>query len=404
LPDTGDGSWIVGAFYMQEDLDAENLFDQEGGKVLLQDYTQEMRNFAAYAQTEYKLRPGCEPIPCDFTFLGGLRYNWEDKDFDVSACKTITANCGKTLVGLEDNLWSGMSGEVSLSWHFYDDNALYLKYARGWKGGHFNAGATGRFDIITGVDPEIVDSFEAGIRSHWFNDRLMFNATAFYYDYQDLQVYQLEQTPAGFPLFQLVNANDALIYGVEIDLAASPLPGLDLTYNFAWVKSEYLDFTVKLPFTRQLPGPPPPEFVDFEREFDYSGNDLIASPRFAMTGSIAYEIPLPGNIGTRGLGFLTPRFSFSWKDDVFHDAGSGRGALLNFPKATFGQKAFWVLNGSLAWRSEDLPIEIEVLGWVRNFLDEHYKTQTFDLHRGFGIILEAYADPRTFGFTVTLSY
>jgi iron complex outermembrane receptor protein len=404
LAEIGDGSWIVGAFYIQEDLEATNFYDQEGGADLLQVYTQEMRNVAAYAQTEYELRPGCELVPCDFTFLGGLRYNWEYKDFDVSACKTIAANCGDALVGREDHLWTGMSGEVSLSWHFYEDNALYAKYARGWKGGHFNAGATGRFDIITGVDPEIVDSYEFGLRSHWFDDRLMLNLSGFYYDYQDLQVYQLEQTPAGFPLFQLVNADDALVYGIEIDLAAEPLPGLNVTFNGSWVESEYLDFTVQLPFVRQLPTPPgqPPKRIEFPKDFDYSGNDLMASPRFAMTGSIDYEIPLPGNIGSRGLGFLTPRFSFSWKDDVFHDASSGRGALLNFPEATFGQKAFWILNGSLTWRSEESGIE--VMGWVHNFLDEHYKTQSFDLSRGFGILLDAYADPRTFGVTVTLSY
>ena len=396
LAETGDGSWIVGAFYLQEDLDATNFFDQEGGADLIQEYTQEMRNFAAYAQTEYELRPGCEPVPCDFTFLGGLRYNWEYKDFDVSACKIITANCGDTLVGREDTLWTGMSGEVSLSWHFYEDNALYLKYARGWKGGHFNAGATGRFDIITGVDPEIVDSYELGLRSHWFDDRLMLNLSGFWYDYQDLQVYQLEQNPTGFPLFQLVNANDARVYGIELDLAASPLPGLDLTYNFGWVESEYLDFTVQIPFTELIPKPvPPPERIEFDKEFDYSGNDLIASPRFSMTGSVGYEIPIPG-------GSINPRFSFSWKDDIFHDAGSGRGALLNFPKGTFGQKAFWLLNGSLAWRSEES--RIEVIGWVHNCLDEHYKTQSFDLTRGLGIILDAYADPRTFGVTVTFSY
>ncbi len=43
-------------------------------------------------------------------------------------------------------------------------------------------------------------------------------------------------------------------------------------------------------------------------------------------------------------------------------------------------------------------------GWVHNFLDEHYKTQSFDLSRGLGIILDAYAEPRTYGITVTLAF
>ena len=151
-------------------------------------------------------------------------------------------------------------------------------------------------------------------------------------------------------------------------------------------------------------GPPGtrPQRIDFQKVFDYSGNDLIAAPEFAVTGSISYEIPLPGSIGTRGLGFLTPRFSFSWKDDIFHDASGGRGVQVNFPEGTFGQEAFWIYNASLGWKSENSGFE--VIGWVRNFLDERYTIQSFDLTRGFGIILDAYSDPRTYGLTVTLTY
>jgi hypothetical protein len=41
---------------------------------------------------------------------------------------------------------------------------------------------------------------------------------------------------------------------------------------------------------------------------------------------------------------------------------------------------------------------------VHNFLDEHYKSQSFDVTRAWGTILDAYADPRTYGLTVTLTY
>ncbi len=43
-------------------------------------------------------------------------------------------------------------------------------------------------------------------------------------------------------------------------------------------------------------------------------------------------------------------------------------------------------------------------GFVHNFMDEHYKTQSFDLSRNIGIILDAYADPRTYGITVNFSF
>jgi len=161
---------------------------------------------------------------------------------------------------------------------------------------------------------------------------------------------------------------------------------------------------VGLPFQRREKKPGGGFFpvINYRKVFDYSGNPLIASPRFSVTGSIDYKMLIPWRTFERGLGSLTPRFSFSWKDDVFFDAGSGRGALLNFPEATFGQKDFWIFNAAFSWLSESE--RIEVTGWVHNFLDEHYKTQNFDLSRGNRLILEAYADPRTYGVTATLSF
>jgi hypothetical protein len=179
---------------------------------------------------------------------------------------------------------------------------------------------------------------------------------------------------------------------------------MQITFNFAWVESEYDEFRTDLPFafTQERPtgGNFPPVII--RRPFDYSGNTLIASPEFSFTGSIDYEIPLPGQIGGRGIGTLTPRYSFSWKDDVFFDAGSGTGAYLNFPEATFGQEAFWIHNATLSWRSEDSLIEIT--GWVHNFMDEYYKTNSTDNSVGLNYLLHSWADPRTYGITATVSF
>jgi len=410
--DLGEGDWTLGAYYLQEDLDVRNFFAQGGAADLDQRYHQELRYYAGYVQAEYRLQPGCEPISCDFSLLGGVRYNVEYKSFETSvdeiAIRDRAGTSRDTLDGEDDDLWSGVSGELTLTWNFSDNSSLFAKYSRGWKGGHFNGGATSVFDIITGVDPEIVDSLEAGLRSYWFEDRFQLNLTAFQYDYQDLQVFIIEQTSLGFPIAKLVNAADALIFGVELDLNVEPTPGLRLSYNFAWVESEYKEFVVTFSDKIQIPKdcrtcpPPDPRFIIVTRQFDYTSNTLIASPRFSMTGFIEYDIPLPGEIAGLGLGTLTPRFSFSWKDALLFDPCGGRGNRCNFEKEFFGQKPFWVLNATFSWTSENEGVKLT--GWVRNFLDEHYKTQSFDLSRGLGVILDAFADPRTYGVTVTISF
>jgi outer membrane receptor protein involved in Fe transport len=429
----GGGDWILGVYYIQEDLDVVNYYDQETESDLDQRYIQEMWNFAGYGQMEYRLRPGCAPVSCDFTLLAGLRYNWEHKSFDTSVVNLPSKGQVRTALDGEDaTLWGGPSGEFSLAWDYSEDSNLYVKYSRGWKGGHFNGGAVSVFDIVTAVNPEIVDSYETGLRSNWFEDRLKLNLTAFYYDYQDLQVFILEQTELGYPIPKLANASDATVYGVELDLMSEPIDGLRLTLNAAWVESEYKEFVVtfsdKIRFTRNRPGPPPnPKFIIVPRKFDYSGNTLIASPTFSATASIEYDIPLPGQIAGRGLGTLTPRFSFNWKDEMIYDACGGRGNRCNFTteivegdgvrnghaidaetakvvgkKGYFGQEPFWIVNAALTWTSENEMLTLT--GWVRNFLDEHYKSQSWDNSQGLGIILDIYADPRTYGITATLAF
>ena len=150
-------------------------------------------------------------------------------------------------------MWDGWGADIILAW-YYDENEnnVYVKYSRGWKGGHFNGGAVSRVDIITGVRPEIVDSYEAGLRAHWFDGRLMTNVTGFFYDYQDLQVFKLEQDPKqSFTITKLVNAQSATVYGVELDLAAQPIEGMNITFNAAWVESIYDEFTILVPILFQ---------------------------------------------------------------------------------------------------------------------------------------------------------
>jgi iron complex outermembrane receptor protein len=404
----GDGDWTLGVYYLKDELDVSNFIDRVGRANLHQTYTQELWNFAVYGQGEYRIRPGCERISCDFTLLAGLRYNWEHKSFDTTVVESPAGRqIRSSLDDEEDALWDDWSGDFSLAWNYSDDSNLYIKYSKGWKGGHFNGGAVSIFDIITGVDPEIVDSYEGGLRSSWFDNRLDLNLTGFYYDYLNLQVFITEQTSLGYPIPKLANASDAWVYGVELDMQAEPIDGLRVTLNAAWVESEYKEFVVTfserfvIPWQRGQPRPDPP-FIIIPRKFDYSGNTLIASPNWSATGSIEYDIPLPGQVAGRGLGTLTPRFSFSWKDEMLYDACGGRGNRCNFRPGFFGRDNFWVFNGALTWTSENEMLTLT--GWVRNFMDEHYKTQSLDRTRRLGIILDAYADPRTYGITASLAF
>ncbi len=118
--------------------------------------------------------------------------------------------------------WDQVTGRFVLDWKpdlsFTDDTLVYASYAMGYKGGGTNPP---RIDINPKViqyqpladkfEPENVNSFEIGTKNSFASGRVRMNATAFYYDYENYQVSQIEDRIS-------LNQNfDARIWGVELE-------------------------------------------------------------------------------------------------------------------------------------------------------------------------------------------
>ena len=66
------------------------------------------------------------------------------------------------------------------------------------------------------TDPEFLDAYEIGMKNVLFDNTLIANLTAFYYDYQGLQVSKIIARTS-------VNENiDAEMQGLEVELFWSP--------------------------------------------------------------------------------------------------------------------------------------------------------------------------------------
>ncbi|MFB2351497.1 TonB-dependent receptor domain-containing protein, partial [Priestia megaterium] len=82
------------------------------------------------------------------------------------------------------------------------DLMAYAQYARGYRSSGFNGGAVAFPGDLNIVRPEFLDAWEAGVKSEFFNRRLMLSIAAFHYAFTDQQFINsisLTQT-------QLVNA------------------------------------------------------------------------------------------------------------------------------------------------------------------------------------------------------
>lgn len=384
--------WNVGGFYLQEEIDSDNLqFFQAAAGVLSVSssvFTQRTWSFGTYAGFEMDFLE-------DFTLEFGVRYNWEKKDFDFDLVRGPN-----TRTQQESRTWDAPTGTLALSYRFTPEFQIYTKLSRGWKGGHFN-GSANLLQAIAPAEPETITAFETGFRGRMLDGRLDLSGTFFYYRYEDYQVFQFENNLGAPPLLLIINANDAEVLGTELELRLRPIEdlvpdvidGLALSTQIAWLRSEFLDFTQTRIEPDGLVGVQ--EVID-----DFSGNPLINSPEWKVV--LGVEWPL--DFGRYGL--LIPRYDGVWTDDIYFDATQGRGIpdvdgdLL--PEYALGQRAHWIHNIRMAYQAPGG--QFELAAWVRNFTDNVVKTYAFNASRFSSVVINFVGEPRSYGLTLSFKY
>jgi iron complex outermembrane receptor protein len=362
-----------------------NFGEQQIFSIADRDYTQKIWSGAGYVTASFDFWE-------DFTLDGGGRYNYDRKSIDYQ----LLRGGGAPLEDFREDDWSEPTGTVRLTYRFREDTHVYWKYTRGWKGGHYNA-TSSLNKGVTLATPETIDAFETGIRGSWFDGMANMSVNLFYYDYQDYQLFTAEDSFNGQPEFVILNANDARVYGAELDVKLFPHPTLFLNVNVSWLESEFLDF-VQVQLARRVVGT---QAIPINKEIQNSGNRLLNSPEWKVSLTAEQTLPL-GRFGA-----LVGRYDGAWTDDSYYDATEGRGIANNqdqifLPEDTIGQRAFWLHNVSL--RYVDPTTTVEVTGWCRNLTNETYKTFAFDGTSFRETTIYYTADPRTYGITVGVRF
>jgi iron complex outermembrane receptor protein len=387
--------WDLGGFALYEQLEADNTFNTRivapVPTLTTQDIDQELFTWALFGHATYQATD-------QIRFDGGLRYNWERKRFRITA-SNIPLGPGfevQNVDGDETETWDAFTGDVVLTWQPTEEVSTYVKYSRGFKGGHFNGGAVFSAQVVEAVEPESVNAYEIGLKSNWFDRQLILNAAFFYYDYENYQVFALRNDPGSIPIPQLLNAPKVTSRGFEIDLQMTPADGLFMSVGIGVLDAEFTEFAVLRSFRDSTAGcPRPPRCpVVFEVQ-DFSGNPLVAAPPVTVTAVAHYDVDL-GRFGT-----LTPRLDASYKGRTYFDPGD---ATANPPQPleAASQDPFWLLNARLAYRTPN--DRIEVAGWVRNAMDKAYLIDSFDVRNGLGAFLDVYGTPRTYGVTISMRW
>ncbi len=387
--------WELGMYFLAEDLESGSLLDLASiFSDSIRRYEQDTLSLGAFGGFELEFWD-------DFTLSAGARLNHERKQFAIAQQAIAFAEADDEIT------WREVTGTVELLYRFSEETSAYVKFNHGFKPGHFNSNGTAI--AVAGQssqrvrDPakqEVIDSFEVGLNGSYWDGRMHFKCALFHYKYEDYQVFVFEDTPNGPPTLQVINANDARVLGAEIEFQVNPLigyvpeaiEGLELNLRGGWLDSKFLDFQS----TSLLQvGPVTREIVT-----DFSGNSLLNAPRFQISGGFSWLLDLGR------LGEVTPRYDFTWTDDVYFEPGEGRGPARvdgsTLPAFTLGQRGYVLHNVSLAYSPRDSGIKLT--GWCRNVLDERVKTYAFDVSRFRGVIINYVKDPRSCGADIAFTW
>jgi len=244
------------------------------------DLPYDIRQTAVFGEATYDIAPR-------FRVTAGGRYYWfeETREFISSG---LFSNLDDTrLTPAPDRTTSnGFSPRVIATYEVADSVRLNAQASKGFRLGGINdplniplcAGGAGGIDATTyGGHPTYEDetlwNYELGVRGR--RGGLNFAAAAFYTDIHNLQVTADAGSCSSRVVFNVPNSHTM---GVEVELSARPIEGLDLSINGSFIESEF-DSDVTTTAGVIIAGM-------------RDGNRFPSTPKFQMSAAASYSWPM----------------------------------------------------------------------------------------------------------------
>ena len=298
----GRVDYVLGANYFNEDLDQTVTVPIAGipiPVILFGNLT--THSYAAFGHAEVKITDA-------FSLFGGLRYSDDRKRLQEA----------NDFVGAltQSHSWSKITYEVGASEKLDDNQTAYIKYATGYKSGGFQSG-----NLQPPFNPETNGSVEIGLKGSYFDGRLQSNLAAFHMNYDNLQVNQVIGVSA-----QVTNAARATVDGLEAEFRARLTHDLRFGLAGSALNARFDQFLTADSARPSL------------GTLDLKGNLLPNAPRFTVSPSLHYQLPLdmPGSV--------TADAAYDWKSRTYYS---------EFNLGVASQPAVGILKLDLNYLSED---------------------------------------------------
>lgn len=365
-------SWVAGLYLLKEDTHREResetaVVDTSLNRFIGDNVT---KHAAVFGELSYEFLPGAH------AFVGGRLTN-EQKEYEITR---LVGDEGAPVINFTTAGDPGKTDENQFTWRvgadyqFTDQVFGYGSISTGFKSGAFQEqppAATARL----ATEPEEATNYEIGLKTMWFDNKLVLNGAVFYLDYSNLQ--QISTVPdltgpAGTSSVVIDTAN-AEIKGLELESSLVLDNGLGVDLSYAYLDAIYGTFVE----TTQIN-------ADGSREVsDSSGNMLQTTPKHKIVFGVSYETP------EFDWGYMNFRIGGNYESEVFEDSTN---TFIEY------REPRTLMDASVSYNPND---RLSVRFWVNNLTDE--TTRIHEAETAGGLFVQ-YAAPRQAGVTIDLTF
>tara|TARA_R110002110_G_scaffold413729_1_gene641555 strand:+ start:35739 stop:37982 length:2244 start_codon:yes stop_codon:yes gene_type:complete len=301
------------------------------------DTAQETTSYAIYFDATYALSDS-------LSLFFGARQTWDEKEVDYLSLFEDKQTVIPGFPVNPDESWDELTPRLGIDWEITDDVMVYASYSKGFKAGSLEgARATDAFFAESWLEPEIVDTYEAGIKADWFGGSLRTNLSVFTSEYQDKVELITPQAAA---------VADVDINGAELDFSWIPTENLTLYGNVGLLDAEYKSADADHPIFDGLGIPGNAPGLDAKP---------VSAPEYTFLVGGNYYLPM-GDMGS-----LMLSANYNGVDE--HYSGLG---VANFDSEIID--SYELLSASIIYTSASEKWSVALGG--DNLTDEEYWTTT----------------------------
>ncbi|GGD81410.1 TonB-dependent receptor [Croceicoccus mobilis] len=406
-------TWMLGGFYARDRL-TDNQFgyyDENstvrllrffGGTIPQTTYTPEevaggfrnFRNITNQSNKSWSLLANAEWAVTDrLSLVGGARYTedtirfsgcsqdadgntvpiWNtavaaltgsNTNVQPNECLTYSADFSDNVLARKKLAQNNVSWRAGVNFEPDPDALLYATVSRGYKSGAFPVLPA---NVETQFEPAVQErltAYEIGAKLSPV-DFLRFNASGFFYQYKDKQLFGDVEDPVFTTLSRIVNVPKSEVYGAELEAFVQATNELRLQTSATYVHSEIT------------------EFVGINRLGnleDFAGNEFPNTPNWQVNGQLAYDGRISPAVGLKAV------LSASYQGAAEGAVGAGQ---------EFRIDPYTLVNGTVSTTLMEDRLELGLFG--RNVLNEKYYTTVDTV---IDTIFSVPGMPRTYGLYI----